>query len=774
MIDPLLTAASRWPDALALTDAGTVWTWTQLLHEAAGLASTLDVPRGTRIALLAEDRASTVVAIHAVRLAGGVLVPLHRRLSAPELVSQVTASRTSVLLHDVNHADLASTLGAHTGLRWTLGVDRRGDPHPAGLVDPLEPDAPGVVVHTSGSTASPRGVVLAYGALLASAAAWNTFLESGPMDHWLSTLSMSHVAGLGMALRPLGSGARLTIHPRFDPDEIRSALERADVTLLSLVPTQLARLLDTGGVPAHALRALLLGGGPVSGSLVRRALEEGLPVVPTYGLTEAGSGVTGLPAAEAPLAPGSVGQPLPGVRVRVVHPDGADVAPGEPGEILVGGPTLASGYDGDPAATRARFVDGWLHTRDLGAFDAHGRLWIVDRMDELIVSGGENISPAEVEAVLATHPAIADVAVVGRPDPAWGAVPVAAIALRSGHPAPTIEVLRGFARPQLAGFKLPVAVQVVPTVPRTASGKVVRREVAAMVARGTGGEASAERVSHHITRPDGALVHVEAQGSGPAVLLLHATLSNARELRGLAHELSSTFRVLSADRRSAGASRMPPDDPRGAVDVAIHVDDVLGALDAHVPGQRALVVGHSFGGCVALELAARYPHRVVGAWVFEPPYLPLLPADVAQDLAALGDRVAALARDEGDEAAALAFLDAVHGPGTTARLPAATRARIGAEGRAAVADAALLGLDPDGLGRIVAPVVLGLGSRSDGPYHAIAEALARRVPTLGVERFADLGHSGPVRQPGRVASSIIAFARRLGHVAHEAGAEASG
>jgi pimeloyl-ACP methyl ester carboxylesterase len=525
------------------------------------------------------------------------------------------------------------------------------------------------------------------------------------------------------------------------------------------VPTQLARLLDGGPIRGGVLRALLLGGGPVSAALVERAIDAGLPVVTTYGLTEAASGVTALLGDEAARVPGSAGRPLPGVVVRLVDGDDVEVPAGRTGSILVGGPTLATGYDDDPEATRASFQDGWLRTRDLGMVDTEGRLWVLDREDDLIISGGENISPAEVAGVLADHPAIADIAVVGRPHPVWGSVPVAVIVPRLGVPVPSIEELRMFGRQRLAGYKLPVASRVVDAIPRTASGKVIRRQITAILDAPAG--AAGDPARWDVARPDGASIHAETLGSGTPLVLLHATLSNTTELRGLMAVLAGAFQVVSVDRRAAGASRMPPDDPGGAIDVATHIDDLLAVMDLLLDGQRPLVVGHSFGGCVALELAARHPDRILGAWVFEPPYLPLLGGSVP-GLRSLGERIAALARDEGPTAAAFAFLDAVRGPGTADRLPAAARARLGAEGRAAVADAALLGLEPEGLARIVVPLEMGLGSRSGGPYPAVADELARRVPGLAIERLPELGHGAPVSRPEPVARSIVAFARRIG------------
>jgi O-succinylbenzoic acid--CoA ligase len=302
--------------------------------------------------------------------------------------------------------------------------------------------APGaaLVVHTSGTTGAPRPVALSAGNVLANALGSAVVLGLDPDERWLCPLPLSHVGGLMVLLRSAVYATTAIVGPA-----ARAADD--DVTVASLVPTQLARLLDAGARPGARLRRILLGGAPATRALLARAAEAGWPVSQTYGLTQACSQVTVAEPGDLDTA----GRPLPGVGVEIA----AD------GEILVEGPTVAGG--------------GVLRTGDLGALTPDGRLVVTGRKSDTIVTGGENVAPAEVEAVLLEHPAVADAGVFARPDPEWGEAVTARVVLRA--PADPAE-LRAFCGERLARFKVPKVVEVAETLPRTPSGKLLRRQLA--------------------------------------------------------------------------------------------------------------------------------------------------------------------------------------------------------------------------------------------------------------------------------------------------------
>ncbi len=520
--DWLLEFARIAPDRPAVVDeAGTRWTFAELAAAARRLALGLDaagVRAGDRVAALLADGAPFVALVHATRRLGAVLVPLNRRATAAELGPQLAAAGGRILVCDDTTAVTARAAAAVAAAAAGIGpggaaggkADRAAGPPvlgvdeidrlsarpdhgaPGRLREAVELEAPATIVFTSGTSGRPKGAILSHGNHRASATAWAAFLEPRPSDRWLACLPFYHVAGLAMIDRTARWGVPLVVHRRFEAAAVARALVEDEVSHLSLVATMLRALLEVdGGRPVPAtLRAILLGGGPTPAPLVLEAAGRGFPVVPTYGLTETASGVVALPAAEAAFRPGSAGRPLPGVElaIRLESRDARrrEARPGEigeVGEILVRGPIVFVGYDRRPAETTAALAGGWLRTGDLGSIDEAGCLTVVDRRDDLVVSGGENIYPAEIEAVLLAHAAVEDAAVVARPDARWGSVPVAAVVARPGCSIDPAE-LAAHCRARLAAYKVPVAFQPVAALPRSAGGKLLRREVRAMITDG--------------------------------------------------------------------------------------------------------------------------------------------------------------------------------------------------------------------------------------------------------------------------------------------------
>jgi O-succinylbenzoic acid--CoA ligase len=307
---------------------------------------------------------------------------------------------------------------------------------PAPLARQHDLRAAAALLHTSGSTGAPKPVELTFGNWLWSALGSGVALGVDPRERWLCALPLSHVGGLSIVVRSAVYATTAEVHERWETERVLAALQRA--TLVSLVPTTLARLLDAGLREPPRLRTVLLGGAPSAPALAERARAAGVPVTETYGLTEACSQVT------------TGGPPLFCTRVELA-PDG---------EILVSGPTVAGG--------------GTLRTGDLGALDEQGRLRVVGRKADTIVTGGENVAPTEVEAALAEHPAVAEAAAHSRPDPEWGEAIVATVVLRDGAQA-TADELRAHAAARLAAFKVPKAIAFADALPRTTSGKLLRR-----------------------------------------------------------------------------------------------------------------------------------------------------------------------------------------------------------------------------------------------------------------------------------------------------------
>ena len=472
-------------DSPAVIEGRLRWTWWDLDARANAVAVALaaaGLGPGTRLALLARARAETIALVHGAALAGIVVVPLNHRLADVELGRYLAEVNVAAIAASKDQVARASRLDPEVLAIEDLAASRPFA-QARGSVEPTDSESPAVIVATSGTTGKPKGAVLSHGQLAASAAAWNVFLP--PATGWLASLSLAHVGGIGIVWRAALAGVPVVIPAGVDAAALLAALAERPVSHVSIVAAQLARLLEAAaGAAPPGLRAVLLGGGPLPPQLVERAIALGWPLVPTYGMTESASGVTALPTSDVRDRPGSAGRPLPGVQLRIVE-QGRDAV----GEIEVRGPSLFSGYfrrtQETAAATRG---DGWYRSGDLGSLDADGYLTVVDRRLDLIVSGGENVYPAEVEAVLASHPAVGDAGVAARPDPKWGAVPVAAVAIRPGATAVDEELIE-FCRARLAGFKVPAAIVHVPLVPRFDSGKLNRQALRALL--------SADAVQEH-------------------------------------------------------------------------------------------------------------------------------------------------------------------------------------------------------------------------------------------------------------------------------------
>jgi O-succinylbenzoic acid--CoA ligase len=434
--DWLAQRSQSCPDRTALVADGSEVTYAELEAEATWVARRLaadGVRRGSTAAMTMHPRREQVVLVHALMKTGAILLPLSPRLSAEERAEVIVAEEPAVDLDDAGEltqteADLP-LLGEH------------------------DMDDLACKVMTSGSTGTPDRVGLTYGNFLWSgvASAFNIGVE--PEDRWLCCLPLSHISGLGIVMRSVIYGTTAVVHDGFDADRVGAALENDRITVVSLVTTMLTRLLDAGA-DLSGPRAILIGGGPVPEAALEEAIGRGATVVQTYGLTEACSQVTTLAPADAKRKLGSAGRPLLTTHLRI-----------QDGEILVQGPTVAPG--------RAD-ADGWLHTGDLGRIDEEGFLYVEDRLDDLIVTGGENVVPAEVENVLLRHPQVADAAVVGREDPEWQQAVTAIVVLADGAET-TPDELRRHCAESLAGFKVPKRIELAAALPRTPSGKLMRR-----------------------------------------------------------------------------------------------------------------------------------------------------------------------------------------------------------------------------------------------------------------------------------------------------------
>ena len=470
------------PDRPAIITATDRLSFRDLLTRAQTTArqlSGLDVKQGDAIAVLMRNSIEFMVMMHAVNMLGAAFVPLNTRLAPAEIAWQLDNVKAKLFITDEDNDPTAKTALTERPLASSeSALDAQAAPNMP-LLEHYAMDAVHSIIHTSGTSGNPKGTLLTFGNFWWSSVGSALNLGNHADDCWLACMPLFHVGGMSIAIKSVIYDIPMVLHRSFEAAAVNKAIDEQRVTIISVVATMLTRMLDERGDKPYPawLRCVLLGGGPAPQALLERCAKMGVPVVQTYGLTEAASQVATLAPEDALRKLGSAGKPLFPMEVRIVK-DEQPVQQGAVGEILVRGPSVTAGYFNQKQATLAALRDGWLHTGDVGYLDDEGFLYVVDRRDDLIVSGGENVYPAEVEAVLMAHPDVVEAAVIGVPDATWGAVPAALIKLREGA-AFDAEAIREFCAGKLARYKVPVHIRAAGELPRTASGKLVRRTVAA-------------------------------------------------------------------------------------------------------------------------------------------------------------------------------------------------------------------------------------------------------------------------------------------------------
>lgn len=460
------------PNRIGLSYHHQQWTFKELHEEAvhiAGKLASFHLDRGDRIALLAPSRPELIMMIYGCMERGLEMVFLNGRLSPYELQYQIQDAQVkAVVVHEEEQhklpEDIDVILFAEVFCAEEIKIE---------AVEEWDDEATISIMYTSGTTGFPKGVRQTVQNHSASAISSVLNLGLKESDVWLCTVPIFHISGFSILMRSLLYGMQVRLYEKFDAASCAAEIARGSVTRMSAVAVMLERILsymEEHGMKAHSnFQSLLAGGGPVPVDYLKRADKLCLQVVQTYGMTETSSQTATLSSEDAMKKAGSAGKPLFFNQIRI---EGA-AKPGDEGEICIRGPHVTPGYIGR-FASRQALENGWLKTGDIGYLDEDGYLYVIDRRADLIISGGENIYPAEIENVLLAHPAVKEAGVSGIDDPKWGKVPAAFIVLKNEA---TIEELLVFCKARLASYKLPKKILIVDQLPRNGSNKLVRRRL---------------------------------------------------------------------------------------------------------------------------------------------------------------------------------------------------------------------------------------------------------------------------------------------------------
>lgn len=481
------------PRATALRFAGKEISYAQLerrIEQAAGRLAALDVRPGDAVAILGFNNPETLVLLFACARLGAMLMPLNWRLAPPEHARMLADCPPRVLVAEPSFVEHVLAIEPRPKRSALVAL---GDPPPGWYAwerleersAPAGGDAdqqPLLLCYTSGSTGAPKGVVLTQRALASNAINSTHMHDLTSADRVLTTLPLFHVGGLNIQTLPaLHAGASVSLHAKFDPQAAFDAIERERTTLTVLVPAQLTAMMASPrweSADLSSLRMITTGSTIVPEAFVRRVCARGVPLVQVYGSTETCPIATYVRAPDAERKAGSAGVAALHCEVRVVDGAGRELSAGEAGEVEVRGENVMQGYWGEPQASASVLRDGWYRSGDIGYFDGEGHLYVVSRKKDLIISGGENVYPAELETILHECPAIQEACVLGRPDERWGEVVVAAIVLKPGARLAPADVLALF-QGRIARYKQPREVHFLCELPRNALGKLKRDDIRA-------------------------------------------------------------------------------------------------------------------------------------------------------------------------------------------------------------------------------------------------------------------------------------------------------
>ncbi|WP_413755601.1 acyl-CoA synthetase [Streptomyces sp. MMBL 11-3] len=481
------------PDSDALHFEGTTTSHAGFAHRvrrAAAALAALGVRRGDRVAWCGANHPAALEVLYACAQLGAIWVPVNARLTAPEAAYVLEHSGATVVVHGRDLDGLAGALRDRVPAvrRWVVAEPPAGgssaslpyedllaaaEPEPRD--EPVTLEDPCLIMYTSGTTGRPKGAVLTHGNMT-----WNAVNQTLGMDftaeeRTLALAPLFHIGGLNGTVNPtLLRGGCAVIVRRFDPAATLRIIQEQRVTSFFAVPTMLDAMAREPGFhdrDLSALRTVGAAGAPLPLPTLRTWLDRGVTVQQAYGMTEAAPGCTVLASADAVRKVGSAGKPLFFTDLRVVRPDGTDTAVDEVGEVLVQGPNVMAGYWEDPDRTAEVLADGWYRTGDAGSLDHEGFLYLRDRYHDMIISGGENVYPAEVESALLELPEVQEAAVIGVPDTRWGEVGLAVVVATPGATADG-EAIRNALRGRLAGFKIPRVVRFADALPKTATGKI--------------------------------------------------------------------------------------------------------------------------------------------------------------------------------------------------------------------------------------------------------------------------------------------------------------